>query len=92
MLIIIKRKGHKEKFDERKVYASVYAVCISMHYTELKCERIADEITKEVKKTIANKKIVKSEQIRKIVDLELRKKGKELAFYYEHHLPNLKKL
>jgi len=92
MLIIIKRKGHKEKFDERKVYASVYAACISMHYTELKCEKIADEIAKKVKKAITNKKMVKSGQLRKIIDSELRKKDKELAFYYEHHLPNLKKL
>jgi len=92
MVTIVKRKGHKERFDERKVYGSVYAACASAHYDEAKCEKIADEITKKIKKFIKNKKEIKSTDICKKIEGELKKKDKELAFFYEQHLPNLKKL
>lgn len=89
---VVKRKGHTEEFDEKKVYGSVYAACASAHYEELKCEKIADEITKKIKKFLADKKEITSVEIRKKIESELKKKSKELAFFYEHHLPNLKRL
>jgi transcriptional regulator NrdR family protein len=92
MTNIVKRRGHKEKFDEKKVYGSVYAACASAHYPEGKCEKIADQITKKVKKFVASKKAVTSEDLRNKIESELKKKDKELCFYYEQHLPDLKKL
>ena len=89
---IVKRKGHTEEFDERKVYASVYAACASAHYDETKCEKIADAVAKTIKKLVKNKKSMQSLEIRKKIEAELEMKDKELAFYYEQHLPNLKKL
>ena len=92
MTVVVKRKGHKERFDERKVYGSVYAACASAHYDEIKCEKIAEEISKKIKKSIKNKKEIQSTEIRKKIEKELKKKDEELAFFYEQHLPNLKKL
>ncbi|MBI2651889.1 hypothetical protein HYX00_00355 [Candidatus Woesearchaeota archaeon] len=92
MSIIVKRKGHKETFDERKVYGSVYAACASAHCDEVKCEKIAEEVTEKIKRFIKNKKETKSTEIRKKIESELKKKDKELAFFYEQHLPNLRKL
>ena len=92
MSIIVKRRGHKEKFDEKKIYGSVYAACASAHYDEIKCERIAEEITQQIKKFVRNKKEIQSIEIRKKIEVELNKKNEELAFFYEQHLPNLKKL
>jgi len=92
MAIIVKRKGHFEKFDEKKVYGSVYAACASAHYDERLCEKNAEEITSRVKKFVKNKKKIDSIQIRKKVEELLKKKNKELAFFYEQHLPNLKRL
>lgn len=92
MPVIIKRKGHKEKFDDRKVYGSVYAACASAHYDEAKCERIAEEISKKIKKSIKSKKEIKSMAIREKIEAELKKKDEELAFFYGQHLPNLKRL
>jgi transcriptional regulator NrdR family protein len=89
---IVKRKGHTEEFDERKVYGSVYAACASAHYDEEECERTADELTKRIKKFIGNKKEIRSAEIRGKIENELKKKDEELAFYYEQHLPNLKNL
>jgi transcriptional regulator NrdR family protein len=92
MATIVKRKGHTEKFDEKKVYASVYAACTSAHYHETECESVADEITGKIKKMLHGKKSVNSGSIRKEVAKLLHKKDKDLAFFYEFHLPNLKRL
>ena len=92
MSIIVKRRGHKEKFDEKKVYGSVYAACASAHYSETDCENTSEELTKKVKNFIKNKRSIQSTEIGKKIESELKKKDKELAFFYEHHIPNLKKL
>tara|TARA_Y100000310_G_scaffold251715_1_gene258312 strand:- start:31802 stop:32080 length:279 start_codon:yes stop_codon:yes gene_type:complete len=92
MAIIVKRKGHKEKFDEKKIYGSVYSACASALYPEQKCEKTANQIMKKIIRLVANKKQINSSQIRKKIEQELTKKDKELAFYYEQHLPNLKEL
>lgn len=89
---IVKRKGHTEEFDERKVYASVYAACASAHYHEPECEKLANTISKSVKRFIKSKKSVHSSRLREKINSELKKKDKELAFYYEQHLPDLKRL
>jgi transcriptional regulator NrdR family protein len=89
---IVKRKGHTEDFDERKVYGSVYAACASAHYDEHKCEKISEKITGIIKKFIITGKIVPSSEIRRKIEKELGRIDKELAFFYEHHLPNLRKL
>ena len=92
MPIVVKRKGHKEMFDEKKVYGSVYAACASAHYDEMYCEKTADEVTKKIKKFTKSKKEIQSTELRKKIENELKKKDEELAFFYEQHLPNLKKL
>ncbi len=92
MPIIVKRRGHKENFDERKVYGSVYAACASAHYNEMQCEKIADGVTKRVKMFVKNKKEIQSTEIRRRIEAELKKRDEELAFFYEQHLPNLKRL
>jgi transcriptional regulator NrdR family protein len=89
---IVKRNGHTEKFDEKKVYGSVYAACASAHYEDMLSEKTAEKITNHIKKFTKGKKMVKSEDIHKKVVVELKKKDEHLAFFYEHHLPNLKKL
>tara|TARA_Y100000310_G_scaffold70474_1_gene66146 strand:- start:7184 stop:7483 length:300 start_codon:yes stop_codon:yes gene_type:complete len=89
---IVKRKGHTEEFDEKKVYGSVYAACASAHYEDTLCEKTSEKITSHIKKFAKGKKMIKSEDIHKKVVAELKKKDKELAFFYEHHLPDLKRL
>lgn len=92
MQTVVKRRGHKEKFDEKKVYGSVYAACASAYYGELQCEKVADVITKKVRKFLKNKKEVKSAEIRRKIESELKKKDRELAFFYSQHVPNLRRL
>ena len=83
---IVKRKGHKEKFDERKIYGSCYEAAFTCcKFNEKQTEKICEEVTKSVKKWIKNKEQVKSEQIFKQVVKELKKHNKEAAFMYESH-------
>ena len=89
---IVKRKGHMEDFDERKVYASVYAACASAHYDEIQCEKTAEKVTNNIKRFVKGKKKIESAEIRKKIENELKNKDEELAFFYDQHLPNLKKL
>ena len=86
MTHIVKRKGHKERFDERKVYASCYEATLSCcNYDKKKTEKICEQISRSVKKWMANKTAITSEQIFKFVIKKLRKHSKEAAFMYESH-------
>ena len=92
MSTVVKRAGHNERFDERKVYGSVYAACASAQLLEKECENIAEKTTKKINAWLADEKEVDSIEIRKKVKTELNQINSELAFFYEKHLPNLGKL
>lgn len=83
---IVKRRGHEESFDERKVYASSFSACMSSHLGELKSEEIADKVTNEVKKWSKSKKQLTSDQIFKQIVKGLRKRDRDAAFMYETHM------
>ena len=85
MVHIVKRHGHKESFDERKVYASVYAACLSAHILQEESENISSLVTREVKKWIEGKQEVPADQISKQVTEELEHLNSEAAFMYETH-------
>lgn len=85
MTHIVKRKGHKQKFDERKLYASVYAACLSAHCKEEEAEATANLVSREIAKWIANKEEVSSDQIFEKVGEELEHLNKDAAFMYTTH-------
>ena len=85
MVLVVKRKGHKEKFDERKVYASCYAACMACRIHEKGCETIAHKVTTTLKKWLGGKKAVDSKQILQRVHQELKKVHKEAAYMYNTH-------
>lgn len=82
---IVKRRGHQEKFDERKVYASVYAACLATHRDERKSEKHAREISAGVKDWLKNKETITSDEIfEKVIEL-FEKYDKLAAFLYKTH-------
>lgn len=85
MTHIVKRKGHKQKFDERKVYASVYAACLSAHCDKEEAEVTANLVCREIKKWIDKKETVTSQQIFEQVSEELGHLNKSAAFMYKTH-------
>lgn len=62
---IVKRKGHTEPYDERKVYASVFAACQSVREPAGSSELVADKVQKEVSSWIAQKHEVTANDIRR---------------------------
>jgi transcriptional regulator NrdR family protein len=91
-VVIVKRRGHKEKFDEKKIYASIYFACMSAYRDEIKCEKLSEKVTNKIKAWIKNKRIVDSSQIREKVIAELRKENKKVEFYYAANVPNVTRL
>ncbi len=85
MTHIIKRRGHKEEFDERKLYASIYAACLSSHVKHEEAESIANLVCREIKKWLTNKEEVTSDEIFKQAGAELKHLNKEASFMYLTH-------
>ena len=82
---IVKRRGKKELFDERKVYASCYAACVGTRMRIQEAETICESVSKEIKVWITKKKEVNSAQIFKRMIEVIKKHSKEAAFLYETH-------
>ncbi len=82
---IVKRHGHTERFDERKVYASCYAACLSSHVEHRHAEKICEVVVQGIKKWIAKKKEVNSHDISQETAKLIRKHNKNVAFMYETH-------
>lgn len=82
---VVKRHGHTQSFDERKVYASVYAACLSAHVLPEEAESIANLASREVKKWIEGRSEVSSSQIAQQVSEELSHLNKEATFMYTTH-------
>ena len=84
-ICIVKRRGVQEEFDEKKVYASVYSASRVGGLKEKDAEKLADKVTKHVRKWVDKKKLIDSKDIfRQVVSL-LNKENKEVAFLYETH-------
>ena len=79
---IIKRHGHLEKFDERKVYASCYSACLNCHIEKIQAENICEKVSKEIKTWIKNKKAVTSDDIFRQLTKIINKFNKDAAFMY----------
>lgn len=82
---VVKRRGHTESFDERKIYASVYEACHATQLSTKQAEKMAASVSLSVKKWIEKKTHVNSHEIHKEVVKVLRKHHADVAFMYEHH-------
>lgn len=85
MTTIVKRRGHREDFDERKLYASVYAACLSAHVKHEEAESVANLVCREIKKWLTNKAEVLSDEIFKQIGKELEHLNKNASFMYLTH-------
>lgn len=85
MTHIVKRRGHTQAFDERKLYASIYAACLSSHLEKQEAESIASRVTSEVKKWIATQDAVSSDAIFEKTGEELKNLNKQVALMYSTH-------
>ncbi len=82
---VVKRRGHEENFDERKLYASCYAACLSASINHAKAEKICESIVAEIKKIIKTKACISSDEIFSKTIKILKKHDENAAFMYETH-------
>lgn len=83
--IIVKRRGHRERYDERKVYASVYSACLAAGEPEGSAEKISAAVAREVTRAAAEWKTVRSDQIFRLAIVELGQRSPKAVFLYENH-------
>ena len=84
-LKIVKRKGHTELYDERKVYGSCFFACRNAHLSEKEAEEICNKVCASITKWVGKKKIVSSNGIFNTLIKELKNHDEDAAFLYETH-------
>jgi len=82
---IVKRKGHTEEFDERKVYSSCYAAGLGAGLDHIEAEKLCDKACKAIRQWAHKKVMMTSDEIFKKTIQELKKHNEKAAFMYETH-------
>lgn len=82
---IVKRKGHTEPYDDRKVYASVFSACQSVREPAGSAELIADKVVKDLAEWIKNKHEVTSNDIRRQAAKHLKVYNQDASYMLLHH-------
>ena len=82
---MVKRHGHVEKFDARKVYATVYEAVHATRATEEKAEKIASRVSQKITKMVEKMNQIPAHWIHAEVVKELKKHHADAAFMYETH-------
>lgn len=82
---IVKRNNRSETYDERKLYASIYASCLSVREPENAAELIAEKVCGDVGEWLQHKSEVSSADIRKEASTFLETLNPNAAFLYQHH-------
>ena len=82
---VVKRHGHSEKYDARKLYASVYAACRSVREPAGSAELIAEKVVTDMDEWIATKHEVTSNDVRISAVRHLKAYHPDAAYMYLHH-------
>lgn len=85
MAVIVKRRGKKEKFNEDKIYKSVYSACIDCDLNEEDSEKIARTMVEEVKNFLKERESVNSTEIFGFIIQKLAREHEAVAFMFETH-------
>jgi transcriptional regulator NrdR family protein len=82
MKLIVKRKGHSEAYDAKKLYASVYAACLAVAEPSESAEMMAERVCSVVDIWLAKKHEVTSNDLRRIASGALHDINLEAAHLY----------
>ena len=83
--LVVKRRGHTEQFEEKKVYGSIYSACSTCQLKEMECEKISEQVLAELKIALKGKKEINSTEIFGLVISILAKYHEDAAFMYQAH-------
>ena len=82
---IVKRAGHREPFDGRKLYASIYAACLSVRSPEGEAELVAEKVQGLVEDWLEKKHEVTGHDIRVQAAKHLNAYNPDAAYMYRKH-------
>jgi transcriptional regulator NrdR family protein len=82
---IVKRSGSTEMYDERKLYASIYAACLGIREPVGAAELIAERVCSDMQTWLKPKSEVSSSDIRTQAAKHLQQLNEHAAFLYAHH-------
>ena len=82
---VIKRKGEKQEFDERKLYASCYHSLLNAHEPKQEAEKICDKIIPDVKEAFKDKEEVDSQTLFEKTAEIIAKYHEDAAYLYKIH-------
>jgi hypothetical protein len=82
---IVKRAGHSEEYDSHKLYASIYAACLSVREPVGSAEIISREVVDLVEKWLTRKHLVTANDIRRQAAKHLQVINPDAAYQYLHH-------
>lgn len=85
-VVIVKRMpGHTEPYDERKLYASVYAACLSVRTPAGEAELTANCVCRDITPWLSHKTEVTSLDIRQQASSHLKVYSPDAAYMYRKH-------
>jgi len=82
---IVKRAGHSEEYDPKKLYASVYCASLSVREPVGSAELIAQKVVDELGSWITNKHQVTSDDIRRMAAKHLVGINPDAGQIYKNH-------
>lgn len=85
VLQIVKRKGHSEIYDERKIFGSCFFACKNAHLSDNEAEAISENVAAKVTKWIKGRGVVSSNEIFRFMVNELKNHNEDVSFLYETH-------
>lgn len=81
---IVKRAGHTESFDERKLYASIFSACIAVRVPVGEAELVAAKVSEEVIEDLGDKYEITSNDIFHKASKHLAGYNPDAGYIYEH--------
>jgi transcriptional regulator NrdR family protein len=82
---IVKRAGHTEAYDRKKLFASIYAACLVGREATATAELIAAKVVSGTEQWLETKHEVTSNDIRRMAARFLKHYNNDAAFLYLHH-------
>ena len=83
--IVKRRKGHREPYDNHKVYASCYAASLNAGLSKEEAEALCEKVTRAIDAWVLEKDSVTSEEIFREIIRVLKTHDTKVAFMYETH-------
>jgi transcriptional regulator NrdR family protein len=82
---LVKRAGVDQKYDQRKLYASVFMSLQLVGVSTKESEVVCDEVTKLVTRFVANGSTITSLELRHFTAKELMSYNQPASYMYMHH-------